>query len=52
MKKTALLYHKCILVIETRIAIFALIVAIRFIFGKNEGMSLSINAAMIGAHIS
>jgi len=48
--RSALLYHRYILVIGIRLAIFALIVAIHFIFGKNEKMSLSINATMTDAH--
>jgi len=48
--KSALFYHKYILVIGTRLNIFALIVVIHFIFGKSEGMSLSINVIMIDAH--
>gem|GEM_PF-5901248 len=46
--KSALLYHKCILVIAVKLATFAIIVVIRFIFGKSEEMSLSINVIMIG----
>jgi hypothetical protein len=48
--KSALLYHRYILVIGIKLNIFALIVAIHFIFGKNEKMSLSINMTMTDAH--
>ena len=48
--RSALLYHRYILVIGIRLAIFALTVAIHFIFGKNEKMSLSINVTMTDAH--
>ena len=37
--RSALLYHKYILVIGVRLAIFAIIVVIHFIFGKSEEMS-------------
>ncbi len=49
--RSALLYHRYILVIGIRLAIFALTVAVHFIFGKNEKRSLSINATMITVHI-
>jgi len=49
--RSALLYPRYILVIGIRLAIFALTVAIHFIFGKNEKRSLSINATMISVHI-
>jgi len=49
--KSVLPYHRCILVIGVKLNIFALIVAIRFIFGKSEEMSLSINVTMISAHL-
>ncbi|GAH31330.1 unnamed protein product, partial [marine sediment metagenome] len=38
--------------IGIRLNIFAIIVVVRFIFGKSEEMSLSTNATMIGTHIS
>jgi hypothetical protein len=50
--KYALLYHKYILIIGVRLNTFAIIVAIRFIFGKSEEMSSSINAIMTSVHIS
>jgi len=49
--RSALLYHRYILVIGIKLAIFALTVAIHFIFGKNEKRSLSINVTMISVHI-
>jgi hypothetical protein len=48
--KSALLYHRYILIIGIKFAIFALTVAVHFIFGKNEKMSLSINVTMTDAH--
>jgi hypothetical protein len=48
--RSALLYHRYILVIGIKLAIFALIVVIHFIFGKNEKMSLPINVTMTDAY--
>jgi len=50
--KVCSFYHRYTLVIGIgiRLSIFALIVAIHFIFGKDEKMSLSINATMTEAH--
>jgi hypothetical protein len=47
--KSALPSLKYTLVIGIKLNIFALTVAIHFIFGKNEKRSLSINVTMIDA---